>query len=107
MHSKANGKWHMNVTYTGCVHTLNNDLISVEKKYTTFERMIKTTVPFWIATRRNKNMVIIIRELQEKLKDVVTMTLKGGNKHCRSGILHYHLCLLFLSAIKHFFKLWG
>ena len=70
----------MNTIYTGCVHTFGNDLMSVKKKYTTPERMIKTKVPFHVAIENNKDMNTIIRELQEKLKDV-TKTLKGERKH--------------------------
>ena len=49
---------------------------------------------FRITIGKNKDMVNI-RELQEKLKDIVTITLRGNNKHCILG----HSSFSFVSSV--------
>ena len=53
----------MTMTYTECVHTFKDDFMSVEKKNTSSERIIKTKVPFRITTGKNKDMMTIICEI--------------------------------------------
>ena len=95
----------MNMTYRGCVHTFNNDLMGV-KNIHRLSSWSKQKYPFRITIGKNKDMMTIIGEHQQKLKDIVTITLKRGSKLYHWGILHSHLCLLFPRALLQLFKLW-
>ena len=104
------GKWEvtlMNMTYSGCVNTFHNDKITVYKRYTTNEHLIKTKKPLKLVLEKGKKLRLIIQELQVLLKGVVSLNISEDKEHCTWRILHSHLCLVFDIPLQELFNLWN
>ena len=97
----------MNITYSGCVNTFNNDTITVSKIYSTPERLKQATKPIRISLSEKKSTMDLIQEINSKLKGIAEVKLTQDEKYCGWKIVDPKFCLALSPQIKKRFYLWS
>ena len=68
-----NGKWEvalMNMTYSGCINTFNNDVITIEKAFNLIEYVKKIEIPVRFTIPYDESLDKVLKVANEKCKGV-------------------------------------
>ena len=75
------GKWEvamMNMSYTGCVNTFNNDVLTVSYVTDLKMRILKSQSPVSWNVPQKKTLKDMLNEIKVTLKDIVSVEIKGN-----------------------------
>ena len=103
------GRWEvalMNITYSGCVNTFNNDTITVSKIYSTPERLKQATKPIRISLPKKKSMMDLVQEMNTTLKGIAEIELIKPFKRCGWKVVDKNFCLVLSPRVQRRFNLW-
>ena len=102
------GKWEvalMNITYSGCVNTFHNDGLTVEKKFNLQEHLQKVGTPIRVRLTTSTSIVDITKDINEKLNNIVKVTLDKETKYAKWKIVNPNMCIIISPNIHERFEL--
>ncbi|MEL7306367.1 MAG: hypothetical protein AAGK05_00085 [Pseudomonadota bacterium] len=94
----------MNMTYTGCVNTFNNDEIRVEKAFTLKEMVQTSDRPIRI-NFTGKTILSLFDEIKRKLSGVVKLEFAQKSRYCTWSVQIPNVNIILSRLLAHHFKL--
>lgn len=100
------GQWEvamMNISYTGCVNTFNNDELVVTSPVDLKTRILRTQSPVIWKVPQKKTVGEMLAEIKASLKDILEVNIKG--KYCTWKLQSDHLFVIMNQGLTNAAKL--
>ena len=97
------GNWEvalLNITYSGCINTFNNDKLIVEKPFSFQEHLDKVKKPLRIRLTTSTEIEDIVQDINEKLDTVVNVTLDKKKEYVQWKVVNPNVCLILSSSLR-------
>ena len=103
------GQWEvalMNMSYTGCVNTFNNDVITVAQPVDLKTRILKTQTAVKWKVPRQKTILDMLLTIQREMQGILELTLTAEHKYCRWQMADVELFAILSPSLTACAKLW-